>query len=96
MTLPGLPGREDVVQIPLLPLIDRAALAGLPDDMEGRLLVPANGAVPSIVLYHPASELHLEVSLLSMADLAPFIERIRGAVLKQGMGEPPAGEGYSE
>ncbi len=78
-----------VVSIRALPEIDRADFPAVPDDMEMRLLTPANGADPSIVLFHPASEMHLEVPLVEMDNLAPHVAEVRAAVVRFAMGVVP-------
>jgi hypothetical protein len=78
-----------VVSILALPEIDRRDFPDLPDDMEMRLLTPANGADPSIVLFHPQTEMHLEVPVVEMNNLAPYVARVRGAVEQFSMGVPP-------
>lgn len=89
-----LPASRLQIDIEKLPKIERAALPGLPHDMEGRLLaVP--GDDPAVVLFHPRSELHLLVPLTDLADLARYVEALNVARLKQSMGEAPEnGEGY--
>lgn len=78
-----------VVDIRALPEIDRRGFPALPLDMEMRLLTPANGADPSIVLFHPASEVHLEIPVMEMNSLEPHIEAVRFAVQRMAMGVPP-------
>lgn len=77
------------VSILTLPEIDRRDFPDVPDDMEMRLLTPANGADPSIVLFHPKSEMHLEVPVVQMNDLKPYVARVREAVERFSMGVPP-------
>ena len=79
------------VSILALPKIDPADFPDLPPDMEMRLLTPANGADPSIVLFHPGSEMHLEVPLLEMDSLAKYVARVREAVEQFAMGVVPDG-----
>ena len=77
------------VSILALPEIDRRDFPDLPDDMEMRLLTPENGADPSIVLFHPQSEMHLEVPVVEMNNLTPYVARVRAAVEAFSMGVPP-------
>lgn len=86
-----LPSPTEKIDLTTLPLIERHALPGLLFDMEGRLL---EGDEPVIVLYHLRSELHIEVPLLDLANLPRYIEAVRAAVMKQGMGEAPEDGGY--
>lgn len=90
------PLTADTVKITIrsMPLIERDALPGLPDDIEARLFnVP--GQDPCIVLFHPPSELHIEMPLTDTDSLIFYVEALTTARLKQAMGEPPdAGEGY--
>ncbi len=84
----GQPIETVEVDIRSLPLIDREALAGLPDSMEGRLLAPW------IVLYHPHTEMSLQVPLTELDNLPRYVEMLNVAVLKHAMGETPEEEGY--
>lgn len=84
----GQPIETVDVRIPELPLIDRDALPGLPDSMEGRLLAPW------VVLYHPHTEMSLRVPMTDLADLPRYVEQLNVAVLKHAMGETPEEEGY--
>ena len=77
------------VSIPSLPEIDRRDFPDLPADMEMRLLTPANGADPSIVLFHPQSEMHLEMPVMEMDSLERYVAELRGAVERFGMGVVP-------
>jgi hypothetical protein len=61
-----LPKRDIVVTD--LPLIDPGALDGLPRDIEARLL-----GNDTIVLWHPESELHIDMPLLERDDIATGI-----------------------
>src|ERR1700728_3852323 len=79
------------VSILALPEIDRHDFPDCPGDMEMRLLRPANGADPSIVLYHPQSEMHLEVPVLEMNNLVPHVARLQEAVARWSMGVAPDG-----
>lgn len=92
----GRPINADTVKVTIasMPLIDRAALPDLPDDLEARLFnVP--GQDPRILLVHRPSELFVEVSLLDRENLDRYVEALTTARLKQAMGEPPEnGEGY--
>lgn len=92
----GHPLNADTVKITIasMPVIDRDAMPGLPDDLEARLFnVP--GQYPRILLVHPPSELFIEVSLLDRDNLSRYVEALTTARLKQAMGEPPdAGDGY--
>lgn len=92
----GRPLTADTVQITIrsMPLIDPAALPGLLADIEARLFnVPKQE--PRIVLFHPASEMHIEVPLIDIDNLPRYVEALTTARLKQAMGEPPdAGDGY--
>lgn len=95
-TIDGRPLTLDTVKITIksMPLIDRAALPGLPDDLEARLF-NVEDQEPRIILFHPASELFVEVSLLDQANLPKYVEALTEARMKQAMGEPPeSGEGY--
>jgi len=86
----GDPIREPPkVDIRSLPEINRRDFPVLPADMEMRLLAPANGADPSIVLFHPGSECHLEVPVTEMNNLALHVERVRFAVERLAMGVLP-------
>lgn len=76
------------VRIPELPLIDREALPGLPDSMEGRLLAPW------VVIYHRNTEMSLQVPLTELGDLPRYVDMLNVAVLKHAMGETPEEEGY--
>ena len=84
----GQPIDTVTVDIPSLPLIDRADFPDLPDSMEMRLLAPW------VVLYHPLAELSLRVPLEDLDGLARYVKALNIAVLKQAMGEVPEGEGY--
>jgi len=75
-----------------LPEIDRDALPGMPADMTAYL---RGGDPPVIVLYHRASEMHVEVPLPARHDLTLFIALLREAEARQGMGEAPEAGGYS-
>lgn len=79
------------VDLTTLPEIDRAALDGLPHDMEARLM---SGEDPKIVLWHRASDLHIEVPLLDRGNLSRYVEAIQAAVMRQAMGEVPEEGGY--
>lgn len=86
----------DTVKIVIrsMPLIDRGALPGLPDDLEARLFNLPDQE-PRILLVHPPSELFVEVSLLDRENLGGYVEALTTARLKQAMGEPPeSGKGY--
>lgn len=86
----------DTVKIVIksMPLIDRAALPGLPDDLEARLFNLPDQE-PRILLVHPPSELFVEVSLLDRENLGGYVEALTVARLRQAMGEPPeTGKGY--
>lgn len=84
----GQPIETTRVDIQSLPLIDPAALPGLPDSMEGRLLAPW------VVLFHPLAELSLQVPLTDLDNLSAYVETLNVAVLKQAMGETPEEDGY--
>lgn len=92
----GRPLNADTVKITIgsMPLIDRAALPGLPDDLEARLFnVPDQD--PVIVLFHRPSELHIEVPLLDRDNLPHYVEALTVARMRQAMGDAPdAGDGY--
>lgn len=79
------------VDLTILPEIDRAALPGLPDDMEARLM---SGDEPQIVVWHPSSGLHIEMPLLDRANLSRYVDAIQAAVMRQAMGETPEEGGY--
>jgi hypothetical protein len=80
------------IDIRSLPEINRADFPDVPDDMEMRLLTPANGADPAIVLFHPQSEMRLEVPLVQMNNLARYVADVRLAVERFSMGVVPDGE----
>ena len=92
----GRPIAAETVKIRIgsMPLIERGALPGLPDDIEARLFnVPDQD--PRIILFHAPSELHIEMSLMDVDGLDRYVEALNTARLKQAMGEAPdAGEGY--
>lgn len=92
----GRPITADTVKVTIrsMPLIDPQALPGLPDDLEARLFnVP--GQDPFVILFHPLSELYVEMSLLDRDNIAQYVEALSGARLKQAMGEVPENaEGY--
>lgn len=79
------------IDIQSLPEIDRRDFPDLPDDMEMRLLTPANGADPAIVLFHPKTALHLEVPLVDMENMAKYVGEVRFAVERMAMGVMPDG-----
>lgn len=81
------------IHIPSLPLIERGALPGMPDSMEGRLFHEPP-LEPCVILYHPHAEMHVKIRLLDIENLAEYVEQLNFAVLKQAMGEPPEEEGY--
>lgn len=85
-----IPARR--INIRELPEIDRAALSGLPDDMEARLL--QDGGIPAIILFHPASELYMEIPVAAHENITPYVEALNVARLKQAMGEAPEIDGY--
>lgn len=87
----GEPIPVRTVDLTTLPEIDRAALPGLPDDMEARLM---SGDDPKIVLWHRASDLHIEVPLLDRRNLSRYAQAIQAAVMRQAMGEAPEEGGY--
>lgn len=90
----GNPIPVRAIPIRNLPSIDRGALPDFPDDMEARLDHPA-GADPVIILFHPPSEMHIDVPLLDRANLDRYVEALNVARLKQAMGETPEdGDGY--
>ncbi len=78
------------VSILALPEIDRRDFPAVPDDMEMRMLTPASGAAPSIVLFHPETTMHLEIPVTAMNDLGPHVMRLRAAVAGLAMGAAPA------
>lgn len=80
------------VDIRDLPEINRCDFPDLPADMELRLLAPASGEAPSIVLFHPGSEMHIEVSLTEMDGIGGYVAKVRVAVERFAMGLPPDGE----
>lgn len=92
----GHPMTAETVKITIrsMPLIERDALPGLPDEIEARLFhVPEQ--TPCIVLFHPPSELHIEMPLTDVANLDHYVEALNTARLKQAMAEPPdTEEGY--
>jgi hypothetical protein len=92
----GHPLAAETVKIIIrsMPKIERDALPDLPDDIEARLFhVPDQD--PCIVLFHPPSELHIEMPLTDRDNFAHYVEALNTARLKQAMGEPPdAGDGY--
>ena len=79
-----IPGPK--IDIRSLPEIDRADFPVVPADMEMRLLTPANGAEPMIVLFCPRAELHLEVPVTEMHNLFPHVAKLRFAVERLAMG----------
>jgi hypothetical protein len=79
------------VLITKLPLIDRADFSELPTDMEMRLLIPASDEEPSVIIFHPGSELRLEISLRQIYNLRPHVAKVREAVEQFAMGVPPGG-----
>lgn len=81
------------IEIRKLPLIERDALPGLPQSMEGRLF-QNQGMEPCVVLFHPLAEMHLLIRLTDLGNLSKYIEQLNVAVLKQAMGETPEGQGY--
>lgn len=87
----GEPIPVRTVDLTTLPEIERAALPGLPDDMEARLM---SGDDPKIVLWHRASDLHIEMPLLDRANLSKYVAAIDAAVMRQAMGEVPEDSGY--
>lgn len=91
-----MPASTMKLDIAALPRIERAALPGLPHDMEGRLLhVEGSPDDPVVVLFHARSELHMLVPLTDLANLPAYVEALNGARLKQAMAEAPdGGEGY--
>ncbi len=92
----GHPLTADTIKITIasMPLIERAALPGLPDDLEARLFnVPEQE--PRILLVHPPSELYVEMSLLDRDNIERYVEALTEARLRQAMAEPPPDErGY--
>ncbi len=80
------------MDIQALPKIDRHALPGLPGDMKAYL---RGGDPPVILLFHEASEMHIEVPIPQRHDLTPFIALLRAAESRQAMGEPPEAGGYA-
>lgn len=87
----GNPIPVRTVDVRNLPKIDPSALPGLPEDMEARLMP---GDEPVIVLWHPASDLHIEMPLLDRRNIETYVAAIRMAVSRQAMGEAPEGDGY--
>lgn len=85
----GNPTPVSTVNILALPLIDRRALPGLPRDMEARLM-----GDDTIVLFHPESELHIEMPLLERKKIAEYVARIAETIERQAMGEGPESDGY--
>ena len=81
------------IDISGLPLIERDALPGLPESMEGRLF-QEDGLEPCVVLFHPLAEMHLLIRLTDLENLPNYVESLNFAVLKQVMGEPPEEQGY--
>ena len=77
---------EITVDILSLPLIERAALPGLPRDFEARLFESTD---PLIVVRHPRSGAWIEMSLLDMENVAEDAARVRAVGEKQSMGGPP-------
>lgn len=45
-------------------------------------------------LWHPASDLHIEMPLLDRRNIETYVAAIRMAVSRQAMGEAPEGDGY--
>ena len=85
----GVPIPCPKIDIRALPEIDRADFPAVPTDMEMRLLTPANGADPMIVLFCPRAELHLEVPVTEMSNLFPHVAKLRFAVERLAMGVLP-------
>jgi hypothetical protein len=76
----GVPIPCPKIDIRALPEIDRADFPAVPTDMEMRLLTPANGADPMIVLFCPRAE---------MSNLFPHVAKLRFAVERLAMGVLP-------
>jgi hypothetical protein len=87
----GEPIPIETVDLRKLPQIDREALPGLPEDMQAHL---QGGDPPVIIVWHPPSNLHVEMPLLERGNVEHYAQAIRAAVLKQAMGEAPEGDGY--
>ena len=85
----GVPIPGPRIDIRALPEIDRADFPAVPTGMELRLLAPANGADPMIVLFCPHAELHLEVPVTEMSNLFPHVAKLRFAVERLAMGVLP-------
>lgn len=91
----GQPMRTQDIDIRSLPLIERAAIPGLPAHLEARLFGEP-GLEPALVLFHPKAEVYRLVRLTTLPHSLPEnYDAINTAVLKQAMGEPPDHpEGY--
>jgi hypothetical protein len=87
----GNPIPAQTVDVRSLPEIARDGLPGLPDDIEARLM---GGEELVIVLWHRASDLHVEMPLLDRSNLPRYVEALQTAALRQAMGEAPEGNGY--
>jgi hypothetical protein len=79
----GAPIPVRTLDLTTLPLIERRALPGLPEDIEARLM---GGAEPVIVLCHPVSDLHIEMPLLDRRNVAKYAAAIHAAVERQATG----------
>lgn len=93
----GEPIPVRTVDVRALPKIEPDALPGLsdvmgfPDQIEARLM---GGEEPVIILWHPGSDLHIEMPLLDRRNVATYAKALLSAVSRQAMGEAPEGGGY--
>jgi hypothetical protein len=85
----GNPIPVKTVNVTLLPVIDRRALAPFPQDMEARLM-----GDDTIVIFHPKTELSVEMPLLDRKNIAQYAAKVREVIERQAMGETPEEQGY--
>ena len=90
----GHPVRTEDIDILALPQIEREALDGIPDSMEGRLFHKPP-LEPAVVLLHPLAEVYVLIRLTDLGNLQYYVDQVNTAVLRQAMGEPPPdAQGY--
>lgn len=75
-----IPSAQPAIDIASLPLIAADALPPLPEGMEARLLLPANGAEPEIVLWIPAHAVSVCVPLIDRATVTEAAAMLSRAV----------------
>ena len=79
----------ETIDLRELPLIAPGAL-DLPPGIQARLM-----GTDTIILWHRATELHLEMPLTAMADPARYVAALEGAAMRHACGEAPdAAGGY--